>query len=214
LIGTAHAFSAVNALQETEMMCDLPLAYQPSEFRVKWVTLPWEAEQAHRLRRAVFCDEQGIFVGDDRDPVDERAQLIVATSCLAGLPDQVLGTVRIHDEGDGLWFGSRLAVDAAWRSHARLGMTLIRLAVSSAHALGCRVFRAHVQSQNVRLFERLDWHPLHEETLLGRPHVLMQADLASYPPCYSPLAGFAGLAATKPASPLQSAAHHQKGKLA
>ncbi|MBF9263181.1 histone acetyltransferase, partial [Acinetobacter baumannii] len=75
------------------------------------VTLPWEAEQAYRLRRAVFCEEQGIFAHDDRDAVDERAQLLVALSCLAGLPDQVIGTVRIHDEGDGLWFGSRLAVD-------------------------------------------------------------------------------------------------------
>jgi putative N-acetyltransferase (TIGR04045 family) len=212
LIGTPHAFNARIAFQENEMMCDLPHDYLPSEFRVKWVTLPWEAEQAHRLRQAVFCDEQKIFRDHDRDAVDEHAQLIVAVSCLAGFPDQVLGTVRIHDEGDGLWFGSRLAVDAAWRSHARLGMTLIRLAVSSAHALGCRVFRAHVQSQNVRLFERLDWHALHEESLLGRPHVLMQADLASYPPCYSPRTGFAGLAASKPPLPFQSTVHHRQGE--
>ncbi|MDN4054868.1 GNAT family N-acetyltransferase [Massilia sp. YIM B02763] len=179
------------------MMSDLPLAFLPSEFRVKWVTLPWEAEQAHALRRAVFCEEQGIFAGDDRDAVDERAQLLVALSCVAGLPDQVVGTVRIHAEGDaddGLWFGSRLAVDPAWRNHARLGVTLIRLAVCSAHALGCRTFRAHVQSQNVPLFERLDWHVLHAETLLGRPHHLMQAKLASYPPCRDPHAGFSGLA--------------------
>lgn len=176
------------------MMSDLPLAFLPSEFRVKWVTLPWEAAQAHRLRRAVFCEEQGIFDGDDRDQTDTRAQLLVALSCVAGLPDQVVGTVRIHDEGAGLWFGSRLAVDPAWRSHARLGITLIRLAVCSAHALGCRTFRAHVQSQNVALFERLDWHVLHAETLLGRPHHLMQASLASYPPCHTPRAGFTGLA--------------------
>lgn len=176
------------------MMSDLPLAFLPSEFRVKWVTLPWEAAQAHRLRRAVFCEEQGIFDGDDRDETDARAQLLVALSCVAGLPDQVVGTVRIHDEGAGLWFGSRLAVDPAWRSHARLGITLIRLAVCSAHALGCRTFRAHVQSQNVALFERLDWHVLHAETLLGRPHHLMQASLDSYPPCHTPRAGYTGLA--------------------
>jgi len=178
------------------MMSELPLSFSPSEFRVKWVTLPWEAVQAHRLRRAVFCDEQRIFAHDDRDEVDERAQLLVALSCIAGIPDQVIGTVRIHDEGAGLWFGSRLAVDVAWRSHARLGITLIRLAVSSARARGCQVFRAHVQSQNVPLFERLDWQVLHEETLMGRPHHLMQANLASYPPCHTPGAGFAGLASS------------------
>lgn len=191
------------------MMNELPLAYLPCEFRVKWVTLPWEAAQAYRLRRAVFCEEQGIFAHDDRDAVDERAQLLVALSCLAGLPDQVIGTVRIHHEGDGLWFGSRLAVDPAWRSHARLGITLIRLAVASAGALGCRVFRAHVQSQNVPLFERLDWRVLHQETLLGRPHHLMQADLASYPPCHTPRTGYTGLAA-RPAS--RSTAPHPIGE--
>lgn len=183
------------------MMSDLPLDFLPSEFRVKWVTLPWEAAQAHRLRRAVFCAEQGIFDGDDRDAIDGRAQLLVALSCLAGMPDQVVGTVRIHDEGGGLWFGSRLAVDPAWRNHARLGVTLIRLAVCSAHALGCRTFRAHVQSQNRTLFERLDWHTLQEELLLGRPHCLMQADLASYPPCHHPNAGFTGLAQPRTAKP-------------
>jgi putative N-acetyltransferase (TIGR04045 family) len=61
--------------------------------------------------------------------------------------------------------------------------------VSSAHAIGCRRFLAHVQSQNVPLFRRLHWNVLAEETLLGRPHHLMQADLNHYPPCHTPHAG-------------------------
>lgn len=172
------------------MLCDLPQLFVPSEFRIKWVTLEWEAEQAYQLRRAVFCTEQGIFAGDDRDAIDERAQLLVALSCVAGLPEQVVGTVRIHDEDDGLWFGSRLAVDAQFRSQGQLGATLIRLAVASAHARGCHTFLAHVQSQNVPLFRRLHWNILREETLLGRPHHLMQADLSWYPPCGTPHSGF------------------------
>src|SRR4029079_18474580 len=39
------------------------LAYTPAEYRIKWATLPWEAEEAYKLRRAVFCVEQGVFVG-------------------------------------------------------------------------------------------------------------------------------------------------------
>jgi putative N-acetyltransferase (TIGR04045 family) len=73
-----------------------PVLYTPAEFRIKWTTLPWEAEEAYKLRRAVFCIEQGIFVGDDRDEIDARAQQLVAVSCLAGMPEQVVGTVRIH----------------------------------------------------------------------------------------------------------------------
>src|SRR6201992_835366 len=100
----------------------LALDYTPVEYRVKWATLPWEADEAYKLRRAGF--------------------------------------------------GSRLAVHAAVRSHAKIGATLIRLAVSSAHAQGCETFLAHVQAQNVPLFRVMHWDVLAEEMLLGRPHHL------------------------------------------
>lgn len=164
--------------------------FMPCEFRVKWAATHWEREQALALRRAVFCAEQGIFLGDDRDAIDEHAQLIVALSCVGGAPDAVVGTVRIHEESTGRWWGSRLAVHAAFRHHGRIGATLIRLAVSSAHARGCREFLAHVQSQNTPMFERLHWRSLQRETLHGRPHDLMQANLAHYAPCDTPDAGF------------------------
>jgi putative N-acetyltransferase (TIGR04045 family) len=141
------------------------------------------------LRRAVFCDEQGVFEGDDLDAIDPQAQTLVALSQMGGMPDQVVGTVRIHQAEPGLWWGSRLAVHAAFRHHGRIGATLIQLAVASAHARGCRVFLAHVQQQNVPLFERLHWQAMKEETLHGRPHMLMQADLAHYPPCHDPQHG-------------------------
>lgn len=65
----------------------LPLAFTPAEYRVKWATLPWESKEAYALRRAVFCVEQGIFVGDDRDEIDRDAKLLVALSCIAGVPE-------------------------------------------------------------------------------------------------------------------------------
>jgi putative N-acetyltransferase (TIGR04045 family) len=174
----------------TDVMCELPQAFTPCEFRIKWADGGWEINQARALRRAVFCVEQGVFAGDDIDAIDAHAQTLVALSTLGGMPDQLVGTVRIHAAEDGIWWGSRLAVHAAFRSHGRIGATLIRLAVSSAHARGCRLFLAHVQSQNVPLFEKLRWTALKEETLHGRPHHLMQADLAAYPPCHDPLTGF------------------------
>lgn len=172
------------------MLCEIHEPYVPLEYLVKWTTLPWEEEGAYALRRAVFCEEQGIFAGDDRDETDQRAQLLVALACVAGMPDQVVGTVRIHQEEPGLWFGSRLAVHAAFRRHGKLGATLIRLAVTSANAVGCHTFLAHVQSQNVPLFRRMHWQVIREEILLGRSHHLMQADLAHYPPCATPRSGF------------------------
>lgn len=176
-----------------EPWCDLSVDYRPQAFRVQWASVPWMNQQAHALRRAVFCGEQGLFDGDDRDDIDTHAPTVrslVALSCLAGEGDEVVGTVRIHEALPGIWWGSRLAVSRDWRQHGRLGSALIRLAVSSAHALGCQEFLAHVQAQNVALFRRLHWQVLDEKPLHGRMHALMRADLAHYPPCHTPYAGF------------------------
>jgi putative N-acetyltransferase (TIGR04045 family) len=170
--------------------CELPRSFAPCEFRIKWADSGWEIAQSRRLRQTVFCEEQGVFAGDDRDAIDAHAQPLVALSCVGGMAEQVVGTVRIHIAGDGVWWGSRLAVDAAFRHVGRIGATLIKLAVCSAHARGAQVFLAHVQAQNQPLFEKLRWTALKAETLHGRPHVLMQADLAHYPPCHDPLTGF------------------------
>lgn len=167
--------------------------FQASEFRIKFAASRWEHEQAHAVRRAVFCGEQGLFEGDDRDPIDDYAILLVAVSMLGVAADRVVGTVRIHEEEPGLWWGSRLAVDQDHRRIGALGATLIRLAVSSARAMGCHTFLAHVQAQNELLFRRLHWTSLGTVAFHGRPHVKMQADLAHYPPCHSPELGFVAL---------------------
>lgn len=159
------------------------------EYTIKWVTLPWERTQAYALRRRVFCQEQGIFEHDDLDDIDGHAHLLVALGNLAGWHEEVVGTVRIHQPQPGVWFGSRLAVDGSYRRQGQLGPTLIRLAVSSANALGCQAFYAHVQAQNVPLFQRMHWQSLEKMTLRGIPHVMMQADLSHYPPCYDPNSG-------------------------
>lgn len=162
----------------------------PCEYLVRQALHDCERREAHALRRAVFCLEQGIFLQDDRDAVDDHAQLLVAMACEAGMPMQVVGTVRIHESEPGLWWGSRLAVHAAFRKLGHLGATLIRLAVARAHAQGCQRFLAHVQQPNATLFEKLHWQRQGELAIHGRAHVLMQADLAHYPPCHDPVSGF------------------------
>lgn len=74
--------------------------YFANEYLIKFVTQDWERKQMLALRQAVFCEEQGIFAGDD---LDEIATHIVAIACVAGLPDSVVGTVRIHQEKPGVW---------------------------------------------------------------------------------------------------------------
>lgn len=160
-----------------------PFRFNPGEFRLKPATERWEQLGCAALRRAVFCIEQGLFDGDDRDAADAGALSIAALVCLIGQPEQVVGTVRIHETEPGVWQGSRLAVHADYRSGTALGPHLIRHAVGSARARGCRRFLAQVQVQNAALFKRLHWQVLEPVSVCGRPHLLMEADLTHYPPC-------------------------------
>ncbi len=168
-------------------------AFLPSEYRVKFATEAWEDREAAALRRQVFCKEQNIFSGDDRDAIDKVAITVVAISSFAVVTQEVVGTVRIHEAEPGIWWGSRLAVAADYRRISALGTSLIRLAVSSAHARGCKRFYAHVQAQNAPLFWRVGWNTIEEIVLHGRAHHFMEADLKRYPPIMDAETGFLSL---------------------
>lgn len=177
------------------MIFDPVPAYRPSHFRVKFASSDWERGACAALRRQVFCEEQRIFEHDDRDAIDAHAFPIAALSMIGVCADAIVGTVRIHDvlERPGEWWGSRLAVARGFRGVGALGAGLIRVAVSSAHARGCTRFLAHVQSANAAFFQSLHWTSLGEVECHGRPHHLMEADLAHYPPMRDPEQGLVTL---------------------
>jgi putative N-acetyltransferase (TIGR04045 family) len=160
--------------------------FVPGEYRIKHLSESWERVACLALRRQVFCREQALFECDDRDARDAYALPIAAIACIAGAPEQLVGTVRIHcDDADSAsWSGSRLAVHPDFRRSAWLGSELIRHAVTTAAARGCRRFTAQVQMQNRALFERLHWRTLETLSVQNRPHLLMEADLAHYAPRY------------------------------
>ena len=123
----------------------------------------------HRVRHAVFVDEQQIFAGSDRDTRDEHP----ATLHVLGLVDgEPAGTVRLYPLGDGLWQGDRLAVLTAHRA-AGLGAPLVRFAVATAAAAGGERMIAHVQPANERFFVRLGWTRIADVEYVGHPHVRM-----------------------------------------
>jgi putative N-acetyltransferase (TIGR04045 family) len=106
------------------------------------------------VRRLVFCAEQALFAGSDRDERD----LDPATLAVIGLVDgAVRGAVRLYPlDADGLWKGDRLAVVQAHR-RGLLGADLVRFAVGTAGELGGTRMVAMVQSPNLHFFERLGW---------------------------------------------------------
>jgi putative N-acetyltransferase (TIGR04045 family) len=158
--------------------------------RIKQAVSQAERDATRRLRRAVFCEEQGLFNGDDLDATDAVALPLAAIIGADGAPGEVVGTVRIHQAEGRIWWGSRLAVSRPYRRQADIGTGLIKLAVGMAHARGCRTFLAYVQAQNVMMFEQLHWLALYEIEVHGRPHYLMRADLSYYPPILDGESGF------------------------
>lgn len=152
-----------------------PTAAAPYTCRIARSTS--ERDGYFALRRSIFCDEQRLFAGSDRDQLDARAVPIV---CVAGT--RVVGVVRIWEEAAGDWWGGRLGVDAEFRTVGAIGRWLIQTAVGTARAWGGWRFRATVQRPNVPLFRRLHWHTREELELLGQPHHLMEAELNRYTP--------------------------------
>ncbi|HWA77998.1 MAG TPA: MSMEG_0567/Sll0786 family nitrogen starvation N-acetyltransferase [Polyangiaceae bacterium] len=157
------------------------------DVRAQIAAEPWQVEAYFGLRAQIFAEEQGLFSGSDRDPLDSCASPIVALSHAFGMPDEVVGVVRIYEAEGGAWYGGRLGVCPRYRRRGAVGSALITCAVSSAHAFGATRFFAQVQVQNVRYFERHAFRALRPLELLGRAHWLMEADLSVYPASLSPV---------------------------
>jgi putative N-acetyltransferase (TIGR04045 family) len=130
----------------------------------------------HAIRRAVFVDEQAVFVGSDLDEHDHDPRTVHVLGRHDGVP---AGAVRLYplDEAGALWQGDRLAVLSEFRTSG-LGAPLVRFAVATAGALGGREMVAHVQVANEVFFRRLGWTRTGDiEDYVGRPHMLMRIPL-------------------------------------
>ena len=171
------------------LMIDGDLSSPPMPYRSRWILAQaaeagWQERGYYALRREVFVREQALFQESDRDDHDRHALPIVALSTCSGVPDDVVGVVRIYREADvqheSLWFGGRLAVAPAYRRSAEVGAALIRAAVGAARGLGATRFLATVQQDNVPYFVRQGFRSLAPVVVCDRPHQLMQADLATF----------------------------------
>ena len=196
-MGAAHHLLRAS----TTMVFDAFNQFTPQDFLFKIARTEEEIDGFWALRRKIFCEEQKVFPGSDRDEFDASAIPIVCETLIAGMEDSVVGVVRIDERKPHLWYGSRLGVAEDFRSVKKispgvayrnrqpvyrglgaLGAGLIYKAVSTAHALGCHEFLATVQYQNAKFFQRLHWEPLGELELFGLRHVKMRADLNYYRP--------------------------------
>jgi putative N-acetyltransferase (TIGR04045 family) len=158
-------------------------AFRPFRSRdvtFKSATEAWEFRDYWKLRRDIFCGEQAVFETDDRDATDDSADAMVAVASVFGMPDQVIGVVRIWEPTPTVFWGGRLGTHPDHRHNGTVGSGLIKLAVSTACRRGCTRFLATIQPKNVKLFERLHWRTVGYTVVQDLPHVLMEADLSAY----------------------------------
>ena len=135
------------------------------------VSDPGEREACYVIRRQVFVEEQKLFDTDDRDEHDAQAIHYAALQ-----HNEIIGTVRIYCDPDGIWWGGRLAVLKRYRGRA--GRLLIQTCVDRVHSEGAMHFRAFVQEDNIVFFKTLNWISIGVLTQIrNRPHQLMEAVL-------------------------------------
>lgn len=157
-------------------------AYTSAAVSIRVAQLPWHLRGYWALRREIFCRETALFGShaSERDEHDAAAIPIVALSHCAGAEHEVVGVVRVYQLEEDVWYGGRLGVSAAYRAHGRVGAGLIATAVGTAKGLGCRRFLATILESNVAYFERNHFVAIAPTSVCGRPHVLMQAELAAF----------------------------------
>jgi predicted GNAT family N-acyltransferase len=131
-----------------------------------------EVDQALALREQVFCGEQGVELGADRDGLDDYAIHIVAVES-----GHVVGTCRVLVEGEIGRLG-RMAVEATARGRG-LGAAILAAAERSARDAGARLMRLHAQRYVEDMYATAGYaaygEPFAEE---GIPHVSMEKSLA------------------------------------
>jgi predicted GNAT family N-acyltransferase len=132
---------------------------------------PDEMDQVMALRRAVFCDEQGVPLELEHDADDAGALHLVAVD-----GGRVVGTCRVLGDGPSVRLG-RMAV-ARDRRGAGLGAALLAAAHALAAERGAREVAIHAQLSALGFWERAGYvaeGPEFEEA--GIAHVAMRRAL-------------------------------------
>ncbi len=132
-----------------------------------------EKEECFKIRKKIFVEKLGLFHETDIDEYDMDTRTIHILALYDGMP---VGTVRIIDEGNGIFRGSRLAVLP--QAPPLTGFKLVRYAMNAVKNRGGKFFRAFVLPELEGFFKRCGWI-WKGETLIyaGRKHLIMFAKL-------------------------------------
>lgn len=131
-----------------------------------------EREAALALRRAVFCDEQGVSPTEEFDGRDAEALHLAAFT-----GDRLVGTCRLLFARDRARFG-RLAVARDARRRGA-GAALLAAAEIEARAAGAALIVLHAQTRTRSLYDRVGYVARGDEfSEAGIAHITMEKSLA------------------------------------
>ena len=128
---------------------------------------PWTqaSQEAFRIRKAVFIDEQGVPEEMELDEFDAAADHV-----LAFLGNQCVGTARLVDSGLQSFQIGRMAVLANFRGQG-IGLEILKALIDRAKSLGASTLNLHAQVSAIPFYEKLGFlvqGPMYEEA--GIPH--------------------------------------------
>lgn len=127
-----------------------------------------DMERAFAIRRAVFCDEQGVSPDEEFDGRDPDCRHYLATA-----DGQAVGTARLRDAGGGEIKIERVAVLKSRRGEG-FGTALMRRTIADAASSGAKATVIHAQHHAETFYKDLGFvtqGDVFEEA--GIPHVRM-----------------------------------------
>jgi predicted GNAT family N-acyltransferase len=140
-------------------------------FEIRRVRTRKELAAAMALRHEVFCIEQGVPAGEERDGRDNEGLHLIATS-----GQRIVATCRLVFVGKTVQF-SRLAVAAAERRRG-IATALLERADIETRAGGADRIVLHAQTYARGLYEAAGYRPRGREfTEAGIEHVAMEKAL-------------------------------------
>lgn len=143
------------------------------EVEIKEALEEEEKEECFKIRKMVFVEKMSLFSESDIDEHDFKDKTLHLLAKFKGVS---VGTVRIIDEGNGAFRGSRLAVLP--KAPPFTGFKLVRYAVKTVESLGGKIFRAFLLPELEGFFRRCGWVWKGEKIIhIGKPHLIMFAKL-------------------------------------
>ena len=139
--------------------------------RVEQVATEAELQEAFRIRREVFVEEQGVALADEFDQYENQAKHILVYS-----EDAPVGTARLRVV-DGWAKLERICLQAPYRKSG-LGSVIISTLEAMAAEQGLRQAKLHGQKQAEGFYQKLGYRaasPVFMED--GIPHVIMVKSL-------------------------------------